>query len=215
MTPESGQNPGAGRRGRSIQTVDELRQRFPVIVFFRVGNIVIGLGSLIDVIEGTVFHYAEPAVFPHGQVKQKDKTCAAVDRNRRIGYTVCIKNGQTRRKDTKTENNKNREGNAVELEKYIKDLSPELQEKARKCKSVDELLALAKDEKIPLPDEALEAIAGGREGEDQSCGKEKCPACGSKKTHVTSKQEVQMGWILHYKCGDCGHTWEKFVYYPY
>ena len=64
----------------------------------------------------------------------------------------------------------------MDIESYIKDLSPELQEKARACGGVEELLALAKDAKIPLPDEALEAIAGGDDDdEDGSCGgKVKC-----------------------------------------
>ena len=49
----------------------------------------------------------------------------------------------------------------VDIESYIKDLSPELQEKAHACGSVEELLALAKEAKIPVPDEALVAVAGG------------------------------------------------------
>ena len=49
----------------------------------------------------------------------------------------------------------------MNLEDYIKNLSPELQEKARACGSAEELLALAKEAKVPLPDEALAAIAGG------------------------------------------------------
>ena len=51
------------------------------------------------------------------------------------------------------------------IEKYIKDLSPELQEKARKCRSISELLELAKAEEVEVPPEALEARAGGDEGE--------------------------------------------------
>lgn len=50
----------------------------------------------------------------------------------------------------------------INIEEYIKDLSPELQEKAKACASIDELLKLAKDNKIPLPDDALEAVAGGK-----------------------------------------------------
>ena len=52
----------------------------------------------------------------------------------------------------------------INIEEYIKDLSPELQEKARACTSTDELLKLAQENKIPLPDEALEAVAGGKNG---------------------------------------------------
>ena len=50
----------------------------------------------------------------------------------------------------------------INIEEYIKDLSPELQEQARSCSSIDELLKLAKENKIPLPDDALEAVAGGK-----------------------------------------------------
>ena len=47
------------------------------------------------------------------------------------------------------------------FEKYIKDLSPELQEKARACKTKDELLQLAADEDMEIPMDALESVAGG------------------------------------------------------
>ena len=50
----------------------------------------------------------------------------------------------------------------INIEEYIKDLSPELQEKARGCTSADELLKLAEENDIPLPDEVAEAVAGGK-----------------------------------------------------
>ena len=43
----------------------------------------------------------------------------------------------------------------------IEDLSPELQEKAKACKTVEELFELAKEEGIELGAEELEAINGG------------------------------------------------------
>lgn len=47
------------------------------------------------------------------------------------------------------------------VEDFIKNLSPELQEQARMCKSAKEVLELAADNDIELPDEALEMVAGG------------------------------------------------------
>ena len=66
----------------------------------------------------------------------------------------------------------------MDIESYIKDLSPELQEKAHACGSVEELLALAKEAKIPVPDEALVAVAGGDDVDVGSCGPDCCPKCG-------------------------------------
>ena len=63
----------------------------------------------------------------------------------------------------------------MNLEDYIKDLAPELQEKARACGSVEELVALAKDAKVPVPDEALAAIAGGEDPDSSICTRPCCP----------------------------------------
>ena len=48
-----------------------------------------------------------------------------------------------------------------DLESYIKDLSPELQEKARACTSVQELLKLADENSIELSPDQLEKVSGG------------------------------------------------------
>ena len=76
----------------------------------------------------------------------------------------------------------------MDIESYIKDLSPELQEKARACGSVDELLALAKEEKVPVPDEALATIAGGDQPDPENCKPVaiKCPKCGSTNTEASA-----------------------------
>ena len=47
------------------------------------------------------------------------------------------------------------------FEKYIKDLSPELQEKARQCKTKEDLDAFIAENELELPEEALELVAGG------------------------------------------------------
>ena len=43
----------------------------------------------------------------------------------------------------------------------LEDLSPEQQEKAKACKTAEDILALAKEEGYELSDEDLEAINGG------------------------------------------------------
>ena len=78
----------------------------------------------------------------------------------------------------------------MDIESYIKDLSPELQEKVRACGSVGE-----------LPDEALAAIAGGDDPEAGGCKDPiKCPKCGS--THVTVDYRTYM-----FLCLACGNEW--------
>ena len=47
------------------------------------------------------------------------------------------------------------------IEKYIKSLSPELQEKINTCKNLNEMMDLAAREGIELPDEALDFVTGG------------------------------------------------------
>ena len=41
------------------------------------------------------------------------------------------------------------------------DISPELKEKARECKTPNEMLALAKKEGYKLSDEEMQAVSGG------------------------------------------------------
>ena len=71
-----------------------------------------------------------------------------------------------------------------EFEKCISDLSPELQEKARTCKSMEEIYELIAENDVELSDAALEAVAGGcsqssniyNQGDPVSTAK--CPSCG-------------------------------------
>ena len=53
------------------------------------------------------------------------------------------------------------------FEKYIEGLSPELQEKARACKTTEELNAFIAENDLELPEEALELVSGG-------CGTSHC-----------------------------------------
>ena len=43
----------------------------------------------------------------------------------------------------------------------FKDLTPELRDRARKCKTPEEILALAKEEGYELSEEELKAVSGG------------------------------------------------------
>ena len=48
-----------------------------------------------------------------------------------------------------------------DIENYMKDLSPEQQEKARECKTIEEFNEFVADNNIEMPEEALDAVAGG------------------------------------------------------
>ena len=48
-----------------------------------------------------------------------------------------------------------------ELEKYMGELSPEMQEKARACKDMNELNALLAENDVELSEDAIGAVAGG------------------------------------------------------
>ncbi len=84
-------------------------------------------------------------------------------------------------------------------EKYIEDLSPELQEKARACNSLEELNAFIAENDLELPEEALELVSGG-------CGTKSKPEirypyhkiCGKRLENV-----FERGGGLKYKCAVC------------
>ena len=50
------------------------------------------------------------------------------------------------------------------------DLTDEQKEKAKQCKTMDELMALAGEWGIELPDEALDHVNGGCVGGESPCG---------------------------------------------
>lgn len=70
-----------------------------------------------------------------------------------------------------------------ELEKYIGELSPELQAKARDCKDMQELNAILAENDVELSEDALEAVSGGcsqssNHYDQGDLTTAKCPACG-------------------------------------
>ena len=68
-------------------------------------------------------------------------------------------------------------------------------------------MALAREAKVPVPDEALEAIAGGDDPDPENCKRSKCPSCGSKNITITDEQAFGYCIIYSLKCNDCGNTW--------
>ena len=81
-----------------------------------------------------------------------------------------------------------------ELEKYISELSPEMQEKARQCKTMEELQAMLAENDVELSEDALEAVAGGCSAADVykqgTIFKGECPHCGGDlKYHDTCYNE--------------------------
>ena len=79
------------------------------------------------------------------------------------------------------------------------DLTPEMQDKAKACKTPDEVLAQAKEEGYELSDEELEQIAGG------AWGQAKCPNCGS--TDIYRKDDIYEQYELI--CHSCGYQWNS------
>ena len=81
------------------------------------------------------------------------------------------------------------------IEEYVKDLTPEQQEKARECKTKEELIKLAADEDIEIPMEALESVAGGC----RTVSGMYCRSCGSENIALYSLGE---GGTI-YICRNC------------
>ena len=92
-----------------------------------------------------------------------------------------------------------------DFEEYIKDLSPELQEKARACKTKDELLELAADEDMELPEDALEMVAGGR------CGGHECNVDSVVETYKFAYpfpiiKGIECAMVTMRACSECGNA---------
>ena len=91
-------------------------------------------------------------------------------------------------------------------EELLKGLSEEQIAKVKACKNQEELLALAKEENIELTEEQLEVVNGGGCYPSQNTYAV-CHWCHSDNVEVTgSFHDVKTGGI-HYRCRDCGKTW--------
>ena len=65
---------------------------------------------------------------------------------------------------------------------YLKDLPPELQEKAKDIKTREELMEFLSDNDVELPEDALDAVSGGctvpNQYNDGEIFPKACPDCG-------------------------------------
>ena len=101
--------------------------------------------------------------------------------------------------------------NEFNLEEYIKDLSPELQEKARQCKTKNDLMQLVADEDLEMPMDALEGVAGGCTSEGcehsfQETGRiGMLPYLGSNDKHIMYNGKV-VNSLITKVCSKCGGT---------
>ena len=89
----------------------------------------------------------------------------------------------------------------------LKGLTKEQIEKARKCKSNEELLALAKEEGVTLSDEQLEAVSGGFCSD--TTVNSVCPKCGTKVSDEVYNDSTNTIYVK-FKCPNCGHKWDEY-----
>ena len=117
------------------------------------------------------------------------------------------------------------------FEKYIEGLSPEMQEKARQCKTKEELNAFIAENDLELPEDALEMVSGGC-GTSTPPTPDKCNKCNAKVTQCTSDDIMdciiydQKRWntgnkynktslldiSAHYRCPNCGIVYKDEIH---
>ena len=121
--------------------------------------------------------------------------------------------------------------NEFNLEEYIKDFSPELQEKARQCKTKDELMQLAAENDLEIPEDALESVAGGCTSTKPQ--PDKCNKCNAKVTPCTfndahecfmydaKRWRTSMPMVggtfavdisAHFRCPNCGIVYKDEIH---
>lgn len=85
----------------------------------------------------------------------------------------------------------------------LKELSEEQIAKSKACKNQEELLKVAKEERVELSDEQLEAANGGI---CTSTPSYTCPKCGSSDVHTVHNENSICEYYSN-KCNSCGHRW--------
>ena len=101
------------------------------------------------------------------------------------------------------------------FEKYIEDLSPEMQEKARQCKTKEELHAFIAENDLELPEDALELVSGGCGKSTPKPKKYYCKKCGGE-VSITSKKlqdHYKPTVKILFRCWNCGNLNEEDIEY--
>ena len=91
----------------------------------------------------------------------------------------------------------------MKKKELLNGLTPEQIEKAKACKSTDELLKLAKEDGVELNEEQLQAISGGCSGSVPN----KCPVCGSENVIYKLDTDNVINWFYECQCVDCKAAW--------
>ena len=86
----------------------------------------------------------------------------------------------------------------------LKGLTEEQINKARKCKTNKELLALAEKEGVTLTNEQVSAVSGG--GCRDTTVSSTCPKCGTEVTKEAYNDSYDV-MVVEFKCPNCGHKW--------
>ena len=84
---------------------------------------------------------------------------------------------------------------------YLKDLPPELQEKAKDIKTNEELMEFLSDNDVELPEDVLEAVSGGG-----GCGNDDdCPKGGKHDYRKVGRENKRYKCV----CNKCGYETVK------
>ena len=113
---------------------------------------------------------------------------------------------------------------------YLKDLPPELQEKAKDIKTNEELMEFLSDNDVEIPEDALENVSGGctvpNEYNPGAVLDEPCPDCGARLVYHDNCKVTGEGNCLRAHCPTTGvlyyrrsyksylngpNTWHKYV----
>ena len=89
---------------------------------------------------------------------------------------------------------------------YLKDLSPELQEKAKDIKTQEELLEFLSDNDIEIPEDALDAVSGGNGcGNSENSGAAPCAHQGAfELERFIGPDDSTYGEYYSMQCNACG-----------